>query len=296
MNRILLQAKQQGYLTIVLKVRRADEKALTNLDTFLRWFCNNVVNELNKLELQCQLTTNLENYWDNNCGSKVGCTDYFEKNLLTKLPNKLVLGLDDIDWIYKKAEIADEFFDLLRDWREEANKRDIWKKLRLVLAYSKKSSLSDIYKSPFNVGLPIELPEFEPDEVRTLSQRYRLDWDNAQVGKLMAMVGGYPYLVQVALDCISRQFIALDEFLKTAPTDKGIYREHLQHYLGYLQQHSELKAAMKKVVFAIDSVGLEWERAQILESIGLVKLQGNKAIPRCQLYREYFQEYLKGNE
>ncbi|KAB8332304.1 hypothetical protein SD80_019695 [Scytonema tolypothrichoides VB-61278] len=72
----------------------------------------------------------------------------------------------------------------------------------------------------------------------------------------------------------------------------GIYRDHLQNHLLNLREHPELKEALKNVVNATDSVRLELTKALELESMGLVKLEGNNATARCKLYRQYFQKYL----
>lgn len=180
----------------------------------------------------------------------------------------------------------------MRDWCEEANKLKLWRKLRLVLAYSRKIHISDIYRSPFNVGLPIELYEFKLDEVQTLAKQNRLNWDKNQVQLLMEIVGGYPYLVQLAFEHISYKYISLEDFLAKAPTNDGIYRDHLQNHLLNLQGYPELKEVFKNIVNATNSVRLEFQQALELESMGLVKLDGNNAIPRCELYRQYFKNHL----
>jgi hypothetical protein len=294
MNKILQHAKKQGYLTVSLNFRSADKEHLVNLDKFLRWFCACISKQLNELGLQVQLPNRLEDYWDNTFGSKVSCKDYFQKKLLEQISENsiLVLGLDDVDQLDKNSEITNEFFDLLRDWHEEANKLKVWRKLRLVLSYSRKIHISNIYRSPFNVGLPIELCEFEPDEVQHLAKRNGLNWNKNQVQLLMEIVGGYPYLVQLAFERISHQYISIEDFFPKALTDTGIYRDHLQDHLLNLETHPELKEALRNVVNASESVRLELTKALELESMGLVKLEGNNATPRCKLYRQYFKKYL----
>jgi hypothetical protein len=55
-----------------------------------------------------------------------------------------------------------------------------------------------------NVGLPIELPEFDQAQVLDLARQHGWDWDESQGVDLMAMVGGHPYLVRMALDEVAR--------------------------------------------------------------------------------------------
>lgn len=106
------------------------------------------------------------------------------------------------------------------------------------------------------------------------------------------MVGGHPYLVRVALYHLGRQELTIEQLLPEAPTLAGIYSNHLRHHLASLQAHPELAAALKQVVTAPESVQLEAIAAYKLESMGLVKLEGNQATPSCELYRLYFCQQL----
>ena len=297
-NKILQYAQRQGYLTVALSFGMVDKEFFTNLDKFLRWFCAHISKELHKLGLELQQPSNLEDYWDNTFGSKHSCQDYFENNLLAQIPHPLVLSLDDVDLVYTNPTIADDFFDLLRYWHEETKRRPVWSKLRLILAYSRRIHISNPNQSPFNIGLLIDLPELEREEIRNLAQQYGLTWDNDEVEQLMKMVGGHPYLVQEALKNISGQYITLEKLLETASRGTVIYHGHLQNLSSCLYENKSLRVAMKNVVDAdeTDSVRLTWEERQGLYRMGLVKLEGDCALPRCQLYRQYFQERLNFNE
>ncbi|MBE9129748.1 MULTISPECIES: AAA-like domain-containing protein [unclassified Coleofasciculus] len=288
MARILYHASQQGYRTVALNLQLAEGKVFKDIDKFLRWFCASVGRRL-------RLPNQLNEYWDEIFGSKDNCTAYFEEYLLENIDSPLVLGLDEVDCLFQYPEIAADFFGLLRAWHEDAKNRDIWKKLRLVVVHSTEVYVPmDINQSPFNVGLSVELPEFTPQQVFDLASLHGLDWQVAQVEQLMAMVAGHPYLVRLALYHIARQDIGLEELLKTAPTEAGLYSDHLRRHLWNLQQHPELAAAIQQVVTATAPVRLESAAAFKLHSMGLVDLQGNEVKPRCDLYCQYFRDRLKG--
>ncbi|HAG84592.1 MAG TPA: molecular chaperone Tir, partial [Cyanobacteria bacterium UBA12227] len=283
MARILHHATQQGYATVPLTFQLADSKLFTDLDRFLQWFCAFI-------SLELQLPDRLADYWNGIFASKVSCRSYFERYLLANMTNPLVLGLDEVDRVFQYPELAADFFGLLRAWHEEAKNREIWRKLRLVVVHSTEVYLPmDINQSPFNVGLPIELPEFQVEQVQDLAHRHGLAWGTTEVDQLMAMVGGHPYLIRLALYHIARQEITLPELLITAPTDTGLYSDHLRRHLWNLSQHPELANALKKVVIAEGSVQLDSMQGFKLHSMGLVNLQGNEVTPRCDLYRQYFQ-------
>ena len=141
------------------------------------------------------------------------------------------------------------------------------------------------------------MPEFSLEQVQDLAVRHGLNWVKDEKGlqnlaPLLAMVGGHPYLVRIALYHLARQEMSLEQLLQTAPTIAGIYSDHLRHHLATLQEQPQLAAALKRVVIAPQAVPLEAIAAYKLESMGLVKLEGNQAIPSCELYQLYFREQL----
>lgn len=286
MARVLHHATKLGYLTVPLSFQLADATVFSNLDRFLQWFCASI-------SWQLELTDRLSDYWSSMLGSKMSCTNYLERYLLPKIVSPLVLGLDEVDLVFQYPEIAADFFGLLRAWHEYAKNRDCWKKLRLIVVHSTEVYVpQNINQSPFNVGLPISLPEFTSEQVNNSAQRHGLDWNAVQVEQLMAMVGGHPFLVRLALYHIAQQEMTLEQVLQTASTETGLYSDHLRRHLWNLEHHPELVTAIKQVVSANREVRLEVVQAFKLHSMGLVHLQGNDVIPRCELYRQYFSERL----
>ncbi|MBW4494311.1 MAG: AAA-like domain-containing protein [Oscillatoria princeps RMCB-10] len=282
MARILHQATQQGYRTVPLSFQLADGKVLTDLGQFLRWFCASVGRRL-------RLPNRVAEMWEGTYGDKDNCTAYFEDYLLPAADCPLALGLDEVDRVFEHREIAEDFFGLLRAWHEEGKNRQVWKQFRLVVVHSTEVYVPmNVNQSPFNVGLPVELPEFNRQQVLELARLHRLDWGAGEVEPLMAMVGGHPYLVRLALYHIARGDITLPELLRQAPTEAGLYRDHLRRFLWLIQQNLELVEAFKQVAGAAGSLPLEPVIAFKLHSMGLVNLDGNEAILRCDLYRQYF--------
>lgn len=289
-SRIFDFAAKHGAHTVELNLLLANSAVLTNLDKFLRWFGASVGRQL-------KIKNQLDEYWDTELlSSNSNCTAYFEEYLLPQLNSPLVLGLDEVDRIFTYPEIAPDFFGLLRLWHEKAKNLDIWKRLRLLVVHSTEVYIDlDNYRSPFNVGMPVELPEFTPQQVQDLAFRYGLDWNDTQVGAqgfapLLEMVGGHPYLVQQALYQLRCQGVTLEQLLQDAPTEAGIYSNHLWRHWENLQKNSELAAAFKKVVKSPEPVELERVQSYKLHSMGLVKRQGDKVMPSCDLYRQYFSK------
>ena len=284
LSRTLAYAKHKGYQVAHLYFQQADSNIFDDLDLFLQWFCASIASELD-------LDDNLDQYWQGVLGSKNKCTKYFQRYLLTAKESPLVLGLDELDLIFQYPKIASDFFGLLRAWHEKAKNEDIWKKLRLVIVHSKEVYIPlNINQSPFNVGLPIELPELNLAQIQDLAQRHQLDWQTTQIQQLMTLTGGHPYLVRQALYQIARGRINWEKLLQLAPTEEGIYGDHLRRQLGNLKEDPELIEAYKTLVASDRPLQLDSQIAFKLRSIGLVKLIGNQVIPMCDLYYQYFRQ------
>jgi AAA-like domain/Bacterial regulatory proteins, luxR family len=288
LKRLMAKAESLGYRAIRLDLRQAETSVLTDLDTFLRWFCLNVSRLLN-------LSLPLETYWDGDrFGALVSCTTYFQAAILGTLPQPVLLGLDGIDGLFEVPQIAQGFFALLRSWHEEANNLEVWQRLRLVVVHSTEVYIPlNVKQSPFNVGLPIRLPELTRSQVQSLARQYGLQKFTSHDGdRLVTLISGHPYLVQLALYQLGQQVMTLDELLHTAPTQAGIYRHHLQQHWQRLQDHPELLDALQHVLTAgTAGVTLEPTLAYKLESLGLIYLQNNNAIISCDLYQQYFTTY-----
>jgi hypothetical protein len=285
-NRILHCAEMNGYHAISIQFQLADKAIFQDLERFLQWFCANVGRGL-------KLPNRFTDYWDAMFGSKISCKMYFEEYLLAESTVPIVLALDDIDRLFQYPDLADEFFGLLRAWHEEAKNRDIWRKLRLVIAHS-----TQVYiplsknRSPFNVGVPIELPAFTEEQIQELAQRHQLAWSLQETQQLMALVGGWPYLIRLAFYHIWKGIITPAELFQLSPAAIALYQEHLQYQLWKLEQDFQLQQAFAQVLATSDPVELDLITAFKLQSMGLVQLQDKHAAVSCELYRHYFRDRL----
>ena len=294
LTRIQKLAENQGNKVVTIDFQITDEEFFSDLNKFLRWFCDTVTEAVagNNRELLEKLLQQLDEHWKS--GKRFGymksCKNYFERYLFLEINQPLVLGLEKVDRLFEYPKIYKDFFGLLRAIHEEAKRRDIWKQLRLAIAYSTEAYVPvDINQSPFNVGLALELPEFTQEQVKDLAQRHQLNWSDTEVLELMKLVGGHPFLVRLALFQIANRDINLANFLQTAPTAAGIYSKHLQRQEYILQQQPELGKAMQEIVANDHPVILTTEIRFKLYSLGLVKLRNDEVTPRCELYRQYFR-------
>ncbi len=288
LNQVIAQADSLGYRIAYLDFRDVEEAVFNSIDRLLHWFCAAICQQLD-------LPPNLDYYWDEDMGSKISCKLFLESYLLKHIDRPLLLTIDEINRILEHPQTAVDFLPMLRSFHEQSRRSTLWQKLRLVLVYS-----TDLYvplninQSPFNVGLSVKLPPFNCEQVRDLAQRYELDWQDNEIEGLMSLIGGHPYLVNIALYYLSHEIIDLEGLLADAPKPTGIYSQHLQSYFVLLQKEPELMSAMYKLANSSEPLRLDVLVAYKLESMGLVELDSFFAEVSCQLYRLYFQEVLNG--
>jgi hypothetical protein len=216
--------------------------------------------------------------------------------LLLKIESPLVLALDNVDLVFENQETAQDFCGLLRSWNQKARGGDtVFKKLNLVVVHSTEVYTSiNINQSPLaNLGLTVEPQELTLEQVRHLVQQYQLSWNDIDIKKLMKMVGGHPYLVTEAIEQVVQQQCPLSELLQLAPTEAGIYGNHLRQLLVELEKNPKLLDALKKVITTTEPVRLDTTLKFQLHRMGLLHLQNNQVIISRELYRKYFCDLLE---
>jgi hypothetical protein len=285
--RVLDRAKARGARTVSLNLDRVDRAILSDLNQFLRLLCANTARQL-------QLKPQLDLYWDEDLGSKISCTTYFQEYLLAQIDTPLIFALDEVDRVFEYPEIAKDFLPLLRSWYEEAKTLPIWQKLRTIVVHSTEVYVPlQLNQSPFNVGLPVQLNAFTQAEVRQLARCYGLDWeDGVQAQQLMDLVAGHPALVNIALYHLSRGEMTLTRLLATAASPTGIYHDRLQRHWATLSEQPELARALATVMTATEPIALAPLLAYKLSSLGLIDRSGDLAVPSCELYRQAFRQGL----
>jgi AAA-like domain len=186
LNRVLKRVKNNDYQIVVLNFQdNLDSTAYNNLEQFLKAFCASVSH---RLKLPDHL---LDEYWrNNNRIPNEKTTVYFETHIFTQINSPLILVLEDIDRVFEHP-LATDFCGLLRGWHGEAQRDELWQKLRLVIVHSTDVYASlDINSSPLaNVGETVTLDEFTPQQVKNLARQYELDWNSDAIEQLIALDG-----------------------------------------------------------------------------------------------------------
>ncbi|MEM7714339.1 MAG: AAA-like domain-containing protein [Cyanobacteria bacterium P01_A01_bin.68] len=284
LRRIISEGSKENYQGVYLDFGSVNKEVITNLDKFLRWLCCTV-------SLELELENKVDNTWNTSLlGSNDNCTAYFKKYILRPINSPLILVLDEVDRLFPYSEVLEDFFGMLRSWHEKGKTEEIWKQLRLVLAHSTEVYIPlDYHQSPFNAGLPVELKEFNQQQVEDLANKHGIDSQDYMLSELRRMVGGHPYLLRLGMYDVAVGKTNFQDLLQTATTEAGIYRNHLSYLLDILRAAPELVQALQQVVNSTAGVELDSVEMYKLHSLGLVIRENNHVTPRCQLYRDYFR-------
>ena len=287
-NRILATARSQGQKTVYLDCGSIERSIIQDLDRLLLWLCVMVSRQL-------ELDNKVKEYWDTDIlGSNDNCTVYFEEYILAQTKGDLVFALDNIDKLFAYTGVVEDFFSMLRSWHEKGKVYPCWSRLKLILAHSTEVYIRlNIDRSPFNTGVPILLEEFTSMQVESLASSYQLEWKKAQIGQLMDLIGGHPYLIRLAMYHIKSTQITVKQFVREALSETGIYSSLLLRLFSIIKQSPELVSAFTKVVGSDVPIELNPLHIYQLHSIGLVRQQDNLVFPRCKLYQVYFSRVLR---
>ena len=126
--------------------------------------------------------------------------ELIEELLLAKLPQPLVIFIDEIDSVLSFKEPLDDFFALIRAcYNKRAQKSEYQRLTFALLGVAAPSDLiGDATRTPFNIGLAIELYGFNLQEALPLAKGFEGKVDNPQevLKEILDWTGGQPFLTQ----------------------------------------------------------------------------------------------------
>jgi hypothetical protein len=204
----------------------------------------------------------------------------------------LVWAMDETDRILG-MEWAGEFFGLIRSWHNERSlsRNDGLPRLTIVISYATEAHLfiRDLNQSPFNVGVQVQLRDFNLDEFLQLNSRHGSPLDPQEVEEVYGMIGGQPYLVRRALADLAGHRYGFREWMELADRDDGPFGDHLRRILVVLAHSPELESAVRDVLTGKSEIGT----TQLYRLTAAGILTGTTtARPRSQLYERYLRRHL----
>ncbi len=271
---------------VFLDFQLFDQAALHEADTFFRQFCAWITDELD-------LEERVDDYWRRPLGQSQRCTRYMDRYVLKTLGQPLLLAMDEVERVFD-TPFRSDFFSMLRSWHNDRAIKPRWRQLDLALVTSTEpyQLIENLNQSPFNVGEVISLTDFTPEQVADLNQRHGAPLSEQQVGQLMALLGGHPYLVRKALYLIAGARLSADDLWATASDERGPFGDHLRYHLFRLHEQEDLLHGLRQVLreHRCDDEALFWR----LRGAGLVRRAGRDILPRSALYADFFREHLDG--
>ena len=280
--RTLAHAAATGKAMAFLDFQLLDRETLESPETFFRTLCHWITDELD-------LADEVDCFWKTELGYVQRCTNYVRRHVLHQVDGSLVLAMDEVDRMFD-CPFRSDFFGMLRSWHNSRRPGNEWKCLDLALVISTEPYLliDDLNQSPFNVGQVIELDDFTPDQVRDLNARHGYPLSEAQLTRLMSLIGGHPYLVRRALYLVASGQTDAETLMANATRDDGPFGDHLRRHLFRFRDKLDLRQAMAQIVaHNTCSDDLLFFR---LRGAGLARRVGSAVVPRYGLYTTYFRE------
>jgi hypothetical protein len=288
-SRLLEIARQAGKRAAYLNFQRLfTNQDFADAERFYYRFCVALTNLL-------KVEDRVEAHWKDQCNLGIGdrCSYYLQYVLQQLNGQPLLLAMDEIDRL-ANASFKSDFFAMVRSWHNDRAIEPDYQRLDLVLITSlEQHQLIDIdehYQSPFNVGEVERFEDFSADEVAELAARYGLRVGAEQLEKLISLLGGHPYLHQLALHHLAKSGASVDALIQQARNIDSPFNSHLEYVYTTVNGTPALLQGVKDL---LNPRQLNETSILQLRRAGLVQRRGNKAQFRCRLYEEYFREQFR---
>lgn len=274
------------------EVTQAPE-VLTDINLLLKRFTQAIADAFSKSVVTLNPPPLTED-WSSDRSSGLNCSNYLEKHIFEPIQKPKTLLIDGIDEILGPDKPQNPFLKLLRSWNEQRMKvvsqsPIVWASMAIAYSTEPYPELGIKGSILQNVGLEVELPEFNAEDILTLASKYRLDWSQDQVKQLMELIGGHPTLVNQALYEISQQGMSWDELVSNATSPTGPFGDHLLKKFPIINQTTDLKHCFDQILRG-GSCHDDISKFQ-LEKAGLIKIDNEGVQVRFKLYQKYFSKF-----
>jgi hypothetical protein len=284
----LRQVRRAGARVVVTDLERLNAAELASAEALLLALAQSIVDALD-------LEVSPRDRWTSQRGPNANFQRFLERDVLAAVSCPLVWALDEVDCLFG-CSFAGEVFGLFRSWH---NARTLdpdgpWSGFTLAIAYATEAHLfiTDLNKSPFNVGTRLTLEDFTLEQVAELNRRSNNPLqDEPEVARYYHLVGGHPYLVRRGLHEMVARGIGIGALESRAASDDFVFGDHLQRMAAALTRDSGLGEAMRTVLRGQPCPSSE--SFYRLRTAGLVTGESaQNARPRCQLYAAYLEKRL----
>ncbi len=234
----LQRARQAGARVVLTDLDVFNASQMASAEALLLALAQTIADQL-ELELSPVAV------WDAERGPNVNFQRFLRRHVFGAVDTPLVWGLDGVDRLFS-YDFGTEIFALFRAWHNERALDPIspWSRLTLAIAYATEAHLfiTDLNRSPFNVGVRLTLDDFTLEQIADLNDRYGAPLkDAAEVARCYELVGGHPYLVRDLLAGRSRvpprSFYRLRSAGVLAGDAEDAARPRCRLYVDYFARH-----------------------------------------------------------
>jgi WD40 repeat protein len=239
---------------------------------------------------------------------------FFKEVLMKEVPEsqKVVIFVDEIDSTLS-LDFTDDFFTAVRAMYLERPREPRFKRLSFVLigVASPSDLISDLKRTPFNIGQRIDLTDFTFDEALPLAAGFNLPEAKARevLNWVLGWTGGHPYLTQHLCYAIAKEkrteWTSEDVDRTVASTFLGIKSDTdsnlvlVREMLTNPKRFDDIEGVLttyRKVLRGHSPVKDE-EQSPVkshLKLSGVVRRDGGLLLVRNRIYREVFSDAWAG--
>lgn len=274
-----------GARVVYVDLQTISQRSLVTHAQFSEEFAYALVDELGLDPVEVQ------RLWQSPLADGRKLTRLLDRYILPAIKAPLVLALDEVDRLLL-TDFHTDFFGLLRSWHNLRARNSRWETFSLLMAISTEPYLliNDMQQSPFNVGLMVYLEDFDERQVRQLNSRYRAPVPDEDILTLLHLLNGHPYLTRVALYTMVKGGLTMADLLATAVAQTGPFISHLHTQRQLVTSDPALQAAVQQVL-TYSRCSDDLARYRLLKA-GLIKQSGTAVTCRCDLYQQYFAQFL----
>jgi nucleotide-binding universal stress UspA family protein len=288
MARGLQEARKTGAKVILTDFQKLNTSHLESVDKFFLALAEWIADQLDFDVVPA-------NVWNPNRGPSMNFERFLKREILGKLSQPLVWGMDEVDRLFG-CSFGSEVFGLFRSWHNERSldPSGPWQNLTLAIAYATEAHMfiTDMNQSPFNVGTRLVMADFTPLQLEELNRRYGSPLrDESELRQFYDLVGGQPYLTRRGLHELASNNLRFRDFEVQAPRDEGPYGDHLRRLLVSLAEDATLTNSTRDMLAGKHNAPVEVFYR--LRSSGLVAGESAREMtPRCKLYALYLTRHL----
>ncbi|MEH1793275.1 ABC transporter substrate-binding protein [Nostoc sp.] len=146
---------------------------------------------------------------------------FIEEEMLTSIPKKIVIFVDEIDSVLSLSFSTEDFFALIRGcYNKRADNLEYKRLTFCLLGVATPSDLiQDKQRTPFNIGQAIELKGFAVDEAEPLATGLvgKVSNPQAKLQEVLEWTGGQPFLTQKLCQFIldDRESLSVEELVRS---------------------------------------------------------------------------------